>query len=138
MKSKTLILLFITLIISCDTEDIMPALSISSDNTELSESDGVTTITASLNTVASQEITLPLTFSGTASFNEDYNSSSSVILIDAGSSSGSIIISSVQDDSIEEIETIIISIESQSQVILLILILPYRFLTMIQILMVME
>ena len=60
MKSKTLILLFITLIISCDTEDIMPALSISSDNTELSESDGVTTITASLNTVASQEITLPL------------------------------------------------------------------------------
>ena len=62
MKSKTLILLFITLIISCDTEDIMPALSISSDNTELSESDGVTTITASLNTVASQEITLPLTF----------------------------------------------------------------------------
>ena len=57
MKSKTLILLFITLIISCDTEDIMPALSISSDNTELSESDGVTTITASLNTVASQEIT---------------------------------------------------------------------------------
>ena len=119
MKSKTLILLFITLIISCDTQDIMPALSISSDNTELSESDGVTTITASLNTVASQEITLPLTFNGTASFNEDYNSSSSVILIDAGSSSGSIIISSVQDDSIEEIETIIISIESQSQVILL-------------------
>ena len=110
MKSKTLILLFITLIISCDTEDIMPALSISSDNTELSESDGITTITASLNTVASQEITLPLIFSGTASFNEDYNSSSSVILIDAGSSSGSIIISSIQDDSIEEIETIIISI----------------------------
>ena len=84
MKSKTLILLFITLIISCDTEDIMPALSISSDNTELSESDGVTTITATLNTVASQEITLPLIFGGTASFNEDYNSSSSVILIDAG------------------------------------------------------
>ena len=57
MKSKTLILLFITLIISCDTEDIMPALSISSDNTELSESDGITTRTASLNPIATQEIT---------------------------------------------------------------------------------
>ena len=57
MKSKTLILLFITLIISCDTEDIMPALNISSDTMELSESDGVTTVTATLNTVASQDIT---------------------------------------------------------------------------------
>ena len=66
-----------------------------------------------------QETILPISFSGTATFNEDYVSSEVSLIIPSGDSSGSLTISSIQDEDIEDIETIIISIEAQGEVTVL-------------------
>ena len=104
---------------SCDTDDILPALTLTSSSNELSEDQGMITITASLNSEVEQETILPVSFSGTATFDEDYLSSESSLIIPSGDSSGSLTISSMQDEDIEDIETIIISVEAQDEVIVI-------------------
>ena len=120
MKIRLLFLLaFLFTLQSCDTDDILPALTLTSSSTEISEDQGLTTITASLNSEVEQETILPISFSGTATFNEDYLSSEASLIIPSGDSSGSLTISSMQDEDIEDIETIIISIEAQGDVTVL-------------------
>ena len=120
MKIKLLFLsVFLFTIQSCDTDDILPALTLTSSSNELSENQGMITIMASLNSELDQEITVPISFSGTATLNEDYVSSESSLIISPGNSSGSLSISSMQDDDIEDIETIIISLEAQADVIVI-------------------
>jgi len=120
MKIRLLFLsAFLLVIQSCDTDDILPALTLTSSSNEISENLGVLSITASLNSEVDQEVIIPLSFSGTATLNEDYVYSESSITIPSGNSSGSLSISSMQDEDIEDIETIIISIESQDNVIVL-------------------
>ena len=77
------------------------------------------TITASLNSELDQEIAVPISFSGTATLNLDYLTTETSLIIPSGNSSGSLSISSMQDEDIEDIETIIISIEAQDDVIVL-------------------
>ena len=77
------------------------------------------TITTSLNSEVEQETILPISFSGTATFNEDYLSSESSLIIPSGDSSGSLTISSMQDEDIEDIEMIIITVEAQGEVIVI-------------------
>ena len=90
-----------------------------SSSTEISEDQGLTTITATLNSESNQEMIITVTFSGTAIFGEDYISSESALIIPSGNSSGSFSISSMQDENIEDIETIIISVEAQGDVTVL-------------------
>ena len=120
MKIRLLFLLaFLFTLQSCDTDDISPAVSITASSTEISEDQGLTTITASLNSESNQEMIIPVTFSGTAIFGEDYISSESALIIPSGNSSGSLSISSMQDEDIEDIETIIITVESRYGMIFL-------------------
>ena len=127
MKIRLLFLLaFLFTLQSCDTDDILPALTLTSSSNELSENQGMITITASLNSELDQEIAIPISFSGTATLNEDYLSSgfNSVspgisLIIPSGDSSGSLTISSIQDEDIEDIETIIITVEAQDEVIVI-------------------
>ncbi len=120
MKIRLLFLsAFLFTLHSCDTDDILPALTLTSSSNEISEDQGLTTITASLNSEVEQETILPISFSGTATFNEDYVSSEASLIIPSGDSSGSLTISSMQDEDIEDIETIIISIEAQGDVTVL-------------------
>ena len=120
MKIRLLFLLaFLFTLQSCDTDDISPAVSITASLTEISEDQGLTTITASLNSESNQEMIIPVTFSGTAIFGEDYISSESALIIPSGNSSGSLSISSMQDEDIEDIETIIITVESRYGMIFL-------------------
>ncbi len=126
MKIRLLFLLaFLFTLQSCDTDDILPALTLTSSSTEISEDQGLTTITATLNSELDQEIAIPISFSGTATLNEDYlssgfNSASGVnLIIPSGDSSGSLTISSIQDENIEDIETIIITVESQDELIVI-------------------
>ena len=120
MKIRLLFLLaFLFTLQSCDTDDISPAVSITSSSTEISEDQGLTTITATLNSESNQEMIIPVTFSGTAIFGEDYISSESALIIPSGNSSGSLSISSMQDEDIEDIETIIITVESMYGMIFL-------------------
>ena len=120
MKIRLLFLLaFLFTLQSCDTDDILPALTLTSSSNELSENQGMITITASLNSELDQEIAIPISFSGTATLNEDYVTTENSLIIPSGNSSGSLSISSMQDQDIEDIETIIISIEAQDYVIVL-------------------
>jgi hypothetical protein len=120
MKIRLLFLLaFLLVVQSCDTDDILPALTLTSSSNEISENQGMITITASLNSELDQEIAIPISFSGTATLNEDYVTTENSLIIPSGNSSGSLSISSMQDDDIEDIETIIISIEAQDDVIVL-------------------
>ena len=120
MKIRLLFLLaFLFTLKSCDTDDILPALSLTSSSNELSENQGMITITASLNSELDQEIAIPISFSGTATLNEDYVTTETSLIIPSGNGSGSLTISSIQDEDIEDIETIIISIEAQDDVIVL-------------------
>ena len=120
MKIRLLFLLaFLFTLQSCDTDDIVPALTLTSSSNELSENQGMITITASLNSELNHDIAVPITFSGTATLNEDYVTTETSLIIPSGNSSGSLSISSMQDEDIEDIETIIISIEAQDDVIVL-------------------
>ncbi len=120
MKIRIVFLLaFLFIFSSCDTDDISPVVSLTASSSEVSEDQGLTTITATLNSETNQEIIIPVTFSGTAIFGEDYISSESSLIIPSGDSSGSLTISSMQDEDIEDIETIIISIEAQGDVTVL-------------------
>ena len=120
MKIRIVFLLALLFIFSsCDTDDISPAVSLTVSSSEISEDEGLTTITATLNSETNQEIIIPLAFSGTAIFGEDYISSESSLIISSGESSGSLSISSMQDNDIEEIESIIITIDSQGDIILM-------------------
>ena len=118
MKIRLLFLLaFLFTLQSCDTDDILPALMLTSSSNELSENQGMITITASLNSELDQEMAVPISFSGTATLNEDYVTTETSLIIPSGNSSGSLTISSMQDEDIEDIETIIISVENQDDVI---------------------
>lgn len=120
MKLKYLIVSLLCLLsTSCTTEDILPALEIGVDATTLSEAGGELTLTATLNSAATEPISLALVFGGTASENQDYSASSSAIFIDSGLSSGNVTISAIQDIELESIETITISVTSGSGVLLL-------------------
>ena len=120
MKIRLLFLLaFLFTLQSCDTDDILPALTLTSSSNELSENQGMITITASLNSELDQEIAIPISFSGTANLNEDYVITENSLIIPSGNSSGSLTISSMQDEDIEDIETIIISVETQDDVIVI-------------------
>ncbi len=119
MRTRLLFLsVFLFVFMSCDTDDILPALTLTTSSNEISENQEQITITASLNSDANEDILLPLSFSGTATFDFDYVTTESALIISSGNSSGSISISSMQDNEIEDIETIIISVESQNDVIL--------------------
>ena len=119
MKIRTLsLLLILSVIMSCDTDDILPALTLTTSSNEISENQEQIIITASLNSDVNEQIILPLSFTGTATFDQDYVTTESALIIPSGNSSGSISISSMQDNDIEEIETIIISVESQNDVII--------------------
>ena len=120
MKIRLLFLLaFLFTLQSCETDDILPALTLTSSSNELSENQGMITITASLNSELDQEIAVPITFSGTAILNEDYVTTETSLIISSGNSSGSLSISSIQDEDIEDIETIIITVESQDELIVI-------------------
>jgi hypothetical protein len=105
--------------LSCTTEDILPAVELGLDATTLSEAGGELTLTATLNSAATEPISLALVFGGTASENQDYSTSSSAIFIDTGMSSGTVTIFAIQDIELESIETITVSVTSGSGVLLL-------------------
>ena len=89
--------------LSCTTEDILPAVELGLDATTLSEAGGELTLTATLNSAATEPISLALVFGGTASENQDYSTSSSAIFIDTGMSSGTVTIFAIQDIELESI-----------------------------------
>lgn len=76
----------------------------------LSVTTGTATVTAWLDAVSSQDVTIQLTFGGTATLNTDYTASATSITIPAGSMSGSMTLTVVPDAIDELAETIVIDL----------------------------
>ena len=118
MKNIIILMFLLFSIQSCDTEDILPAVIIELENQTISEDNGSVIITASLNGSVSNDITIPLQFSGSAAINSDYSFSSDNILINNGSTTGSVTISAIQDNEIESPEEIFIDLITNSNYLL--------------------
>ena len=88
-----------------------PTVSLSLTGSPLAEDGGVATVTATLSAISGQEVTVNLSFSGTAS-GADYSASGSAIVIPAGSNSGSITMTGTADALDEADETVIVDITS--------------------------
>ena len=118
MKNIIILIFLLFSIQSCDTEDILPAVIVELENQTISENNGSVIITATLNGSVSNDITIPLQFSGSAVINSDYSVSSDNILINNGSTTGSVTIFAIQDNEIENPEEIIIDLVANSNFIL--------------------
>ena len=119
LKNTSIGLAFAAILIACTTDDILPALELNTSATTLGEAGGNLLLSAVLNATASQQISIPLTFSGTASLSEDYSVSAAQIIIEPGNDSGSVIFSGLQDNAIEGTETITVEISNTQEVLLL-------------------
>jgi hypothetical protein len=87
-----------------------PSVVLSLAGSPLAESGGQATVTATLSAASSQNVTVALGFSGTASHPADYARSGNQIVIPAGQTTGSITLSPQQDPQVEGDETIVIDI----------------------------
>jgi hypothetical protein len=99
---------------ACTTDDILPAVELTSNQAELSEANGTVSISAVLNSSSSGTTVVPIVFGGTAVQGEDFTVSSTEIVIEDGEMQGSIDLTGQQDAEIEGIETITVSLGSGS------------------------
>ncbi len=72
------------------TPDVIPAVSLSVNNSTIVESTATATFTATLTAAAAAPVTVDLNFAGTATLTSDYTRSGTQIVIPAGSLTGSI------------------------------------------------
>lgn len=89
-----------------------PTVTLSITAGPIAEAGGVATVTATLSAVSTEDITINLGFSGTATSPADYTASSTQIIILAGNLNGSIMLTAVDDEEFEGTETITVSITS--------------------------
>ena len=108
------------IISSCDTEDILPAITLDVSDLQFDENyEDTIQITASINVPADEDVNLIVLTSGSATLDEDYSISSSSITIFEGSSSGSIFITFLDDFESEGNENIEINISSSGNFLFL-------------------
>ncbi|OZV70572.1 lamin tail domain-containing protein [Winogradskyella aurantia] len=119
LKTMFRLILLVLLVGSCTTDDIKPALSLTSDSTSLSEDNGTLIVTATLNSESSSAVSIPIVLTGTATANSDYSVSATEIAIAAGSTSGNITITGLQDMEIEGIETLIVGLGNVNEFLVL-------------------
>ena len=119
MKAKFYSILCLFFLISCTTDDILPTVTLSVDNIQLSEDNDTVELMAVLNSTVDNEIVIPISFSGTADESVDFSVSANQIQISAGNLQGSILINSIQDNETEDVEQITISIVRANDVMVL-------------------
>ena len=108
------------IISSCDTEDILPAITLDVSDLQFDENyEDTIQINASINVPADEDVNLIVLTSGSATLDEDYSISSSSITIFEGSSSGSIFITFLDDFESEGNENIEINISSSGNFLFL-------------------
>lgn len=88
-----------------------PLVSLSLAGSPLAEAGGAATVTATLSAAARVPVTVNLTFSGTATWTDDYTAAMS-ITIPAGATSGSLTLTAVPDTVEKFDETIVVDIDA--------------------------
>jgi len=89
----------------------VPSVTLSIGNTNLLEAAGSCIVTAKLSMVATQAVTVGLSFSGTATRPTDYTYSTNIVIA-AGSTNGTVTLTAMQDALDETNETVTIDITS--------------------------
>ncbi|HEY9646357.1 MAG TPA: Calx-beta domain-containing protein, partial [Chroococcidiopsis sp.] len=93
-------------------DDVPPTVTLGLTGSPLSEAGGVATVTATLSEISTQDVTVNLGFSGTATgAGTDYTAANSIV-ITAGNLTGSTAITGMNDALIEGSETVIVDIAS--------------------------
>ena len=87
-----------------------PAVFLNVDKLQIAESGGAATITAELSQATTRDVTVDLSFAGTATQSIDYRPSSEKIVIAAGSRSGTAVVRALRDASHDPNETIMAEI----------------------------
>ena len=85
-------------------------MSLSLAGSPLAEAGGVATVTATLSAASGFDVTVTLGFTGTATNGADYTRSATSIIIPAGSTTGSITLTGVDDALDEADETVVVDI----------------------------
>ncbi|MBF0446171.1 MAG: hypothetical protein HQL68_11335, partial [Magnetococcales bacterium] len=94
-------------------DDDAPTVSLSISSTAVAEAGGSATLTATLSAASSNDVTVSLAYSGTAtSGGTDYSYGATSITISAGSTTGTTTITAVDDTANDDGETIIVDISS--------------------------
>ena len=99
-----------TTTITDDDEPVLPTVSLAVDNETIAEAGGVATFTATLSATSTSDVTIDLGITGTAANAADYTASGNQIVIAAGSTSGSITVTAIDDTLDEEDETVVVDI----------------------------
>ncbi|NDB30086.1 hypothetical protein EB155_11395 [archaeon] len=86
-------------------------MTLSTSATTIAEPSGSATITATLDNTSSADVTVNLSYSGTATNGSDFSGATS-ITVSAGSTTGTITLSVTDDSNVEITETIIIDIDT--------------------------
>jgi hypothetical protein len=91
-------------------DDQPPIVTLDVDHSTIREAGGVARVTATLSAPAGVPVTVALGYNGTATHLADYTRSATQFVIPAGSLSGSVIVTAVQDMLYEGDETVIVDI----------------------------
>ncbi len=92
----------------------IPDVALSINHASIAEDLGTASVTATLQDPSNVDVTVTLSFSGSASFPGDYSRSNTQIVIPAGSLTGSITLTAVSDTDVEPTDTITVGISSVS------------------------
>ena len=91
-------------------EDPLPAVSLSLQNDVIAENGGVATVIVQLSKAATQDVTVSLTLSNTATNDLDYSTGATSIMLPVGQTSGSITLTGIDDATFEGSESIVVDI----------------------------
>ncbi|MGQ0621856.1 MAG: beta strand repeat-containing protein [Panacagrimonas sp.] len=92
--------------------DAPPTVTLAASPLSIAEAAGVSTLTATLSATSSLPVTVNLAYTGTATNLTDYTRSGVSISIPAGSLSGAVTVTAVQDTLDENDETVVVDIDS--------------------------
>jgi hypothetical protein len=101
-----------TTITDDDDPIVLPTVSLTVDNAEIDEAGGVATFTATLSAASTADVTVELGITGTAANAADYTASGTQIVILAGSTTGLVTVTAIDDDLNEDDETVVVDITS--------------------------
>jgi len=91
------------------TDDDVPQVSLSVSSASIAEAAGTSTLTATLDQATFEAVTVTLSYSGSATNVTDYTGSNTITVL-AGNTTGTLVLSAVQDALAEVDETIIVDI----------------------------
>ncbi len=98
--------------ITITDDDSEPTVTLSRSSATIAENGGTAAVIATLSNLSTQDVTVNLSFSGTATNNVDYSRSATSITVPAGATSASLSVTAINDATFEEGETIVVEVSS--------------------------